>query len=379
MELGRRHIFGATIFAIVVHLAVAAAVFWTPLTSGATGAGVGGLDISLGAAGGAPGLTEPLVPQQVLQEQAERAEEEDIPEPTETAEPTETEVAPPEQTEVADVESPEEAEVEPIAEETPPDVIEEAELDPVTEEAPPELLQEPTAEPVTAETAELTPVEDIEPVLTEPEPIEPQETPEEVETASVQPEEVEPPEVTEAETVDGTVSRRPRARPREFEVPERQQAQPQPQPEPEPRRRPAETASSSGEDADEESTNRGQGTANNAGDARENTGDSNANSAGGNPGAKRDYAARIQAILAQNKRYPRRAQSRRQEGTGQLYFVVRADGAVSGIRLQSSSGHAILDDEILAILRRVGALPPFPADLGVPQLELVVPITFDLR
>ncbi|MEL6220562.1 MAG: TonB family protein, partial [Pseudomonadota bacterium] len=85
------------------------------------------------------------------------------------------------------------------------------------------------------------------------------------------------------------------------------------------------------------------------------------------------------ASLSRHKRYPRRAQSRRQEGTGRLFFVVEQNGRVSAMRLQKSSGHRLLDDEILAILGRVGTFPPIPGEIGVARLELVVPINFSLR
>ncbi|MEL6482641.1 MAG: energy transducer TonB, partial [Pseudomonadota bacterium] len=62
MELKRRHLMLAGLVAVAVHGAIAVAVFWTPQQRGAVGAGLGGLEISMGATGGAPGLAQPVAP-----------------------------------------------------------------------------------------------------------------------------------------------------------------------------------------------------------------------------------------------------------------------------------------------------------------------------
>ncbi|MEM9100545.1 MAG: TonB family protein, partial [Pseudomonadota bacterium] len=122
----------------------------------------------------------------------------------------------------------------------------------------------------------------------------------------------------------------------------------------------------------------GQGNEGSVG-AQQNTGTAQQSSSGGNPGARRDYMAQVAAILQRNKKYPRRARSRRQEGTGQLYFVVDSNGTIVASTLRKSSGHKLLDKEILTILERVGKLPPFPDDLSVAKLEMIVPIQFVMR
>ncbi|MEL6316192.1 MAG: TonB family protein [Pseudomonadota bacterium] len=100
---------------------------------------------------------------------------------------------------------------------------------------------------------------------------------------------------------------------------------------------------------------------------------------GGAPGARRDFMATLAAWLQKHKRYPRRARARRQEGVGRLHLKMAADGRVLSARLKSSSGHRILDDEILAMIRRAEPLPKIPAELGVSTFEVVVPVRFALR
>jgi len=109
------------------------------------------------------------------------------------------------------------------------------------------------------------------------------------------------------------------------------------------------------------------------------TGSGDATAGGGLPGSSRDYAATVLAWLERHKEYPRRARLRRQEGTAMLYFVVDRSGAVLEYRLQSSSSHRALDEEVLAMIERAQPLPPMPEDMERERLELIVPVEFFLR
>ena len=55
------------------------------------------------------------------------------------------------------------------------------------------------------------------------------------------------------------------------------------------------------------------------------------------------------------------------------------DGRVLSPRIERGSGHAALDEEAEALLRRISPLPPLPAAMPQAQLEIVVPISFRLR
>lgn len=95
--------------------------------------------------------------------------------------------------------------------------------------------------------------------------------------------------------------------------------------------------------------------------------------------AKITYEGLLLAHLERNKRYPRIAQSRRQEGVPYVRFVATRDGKVLSARLERSSGHASLDEEALALLERAQPLPSFTAEMLEAQLEMIVPIQFFLR
>ncbi|MEX2449312.1 MAG: energy transducer TonB [Rhodospirillales bacterium] len=90
MTLGPRHWTFALIGAVTAHAALVG-LFWEPAPSGAKSAGLGGIEISLGVAGSAPGEKSPTPPQK---EQKEAVEKRDEPPPEVPA--VETAEVPPE-------------------------------------------------------------------------------------------------------------------------------------------------------------------------------------------------------------------------------------------------------------------------------------------
>jgi protein TonB len=83
--------------------------------------------------------------------------------------------------------------------------------------------------------------------------------------------------------------------------------------------------------------------------------------------------------LQQYKRYPSEAQSHGDEGVVLLGFSVDRTGHVLTRHIVRSSGHADLDDEVMAMIDRAQPLPPFPSTMPEPKLDLTVPIRFSLR
>ncbi len=168
MTIRRRHWLTAFIIALVLHGSLIL-LLWEPAESGAANLGVGGMEISFGMAGGAPGTTEVPPPQK---------ETVDAPE-TEPVEPVET--PPVETVETAEV-------MEPVEESEPPEPVEVeaveppsaetvpvAEVKPKTEKAkvpkkpePPKETQAVEPEPAPApqppkEIASTPPVKEVEP------------------------------------------------------------------------------------------------------------------------------------------------------------------------------------------------------------------------
>ena len=268
MRMARRHWAVALLAALGLHAGLAAAMLWHRTDPGATAAGLGGIEIALGPAGGAPGGPQAA---------PETSETDELPEAPvqETPEPARP-VIKPEPAVLEDVETAAVPAIEKAPSPTPP---------------PPEPL--PAPQPIAAPHAPPPPVPATKVAVAGPEPS---------------------------------------------------------------------TAGADGEAGTRDSAQAGTSAA----DA----------SAGGLPGAQADYAAVLLAWLERHKKYPRRAQVRRQEGVVLLFVVIDRGGRVLASRIDESSGHGVLDGAAMAMLERAKPLPPIPSDMPGDRIELVVPVQF---
>lgn len=67
----------------------------------------------------------------------------------------------------------------------------------------------------------------------------------------------------------------------------------------------------------------------------------------------------------------------RQQGTAHVFFALDRRG--SDTRIEQSSGHHLLDREVLAMVEGAQPLPPIPDRVGRARLELIVPVRFELQ
>ena len=79
------------------------------------------------------------------------------------------------------------------------------------------------------------------------------------------------------------------------------------------------------------------------------------------------------AHLERRKRYPPGAQARGERGTVYVRFTIDASGNVQSVSLSRSSGHAELDQEVLAMVRRAS---PVPAPPPGAQRDIIAPVRF---
>ena len=86
------------------------------------------------------------------------------------------------------------------------------------------------------------------------------------------------------------------------------------------------------------------------------------------------YLAEVLRRLQEAKRYPSRARRQEIEGRLELGLVIRKDGSASPGRILQSSGHDILDEAALEMVKRAAPFEPLPEELGIEKLELVVPL-----
>jgi protein TonB len=84
-------------------------------------------------------------------------------------------------------------------------------------------------------------------------------------------------------------------------------------------------------------------------------------------------------MLERNKRYPAAARSRNEQGTAQLAFSLDRHGRVTSSKIVRSSGSTALDQESLELVRRAQPFPPPPSNLPGAEINLSVPVRFNMR
>lgn len=92
-----------------------------------------------------------------------------------------------------------------------------------------------------------------------------------------------------------------------------------------------------------------------------------------------DYRQLVATMLAKAKRYPRMARGRGQEGEGILEIWISSNGRLKSIAIKESSSHRLLDREMRQMAKRAAPFPAFPENMELREIQLVVPIRFELR
>lgn len=97
--------------------------------------------------------------------------------------------------------------------------------------------------------------------------------------------------------------------------------------------------------------------------------------------AKRDYGWLTETLwsrIEQLKRYPSLARLNRWEGKVVLRVVIKETGELADLRIAQSSGHDILDQDALEILKQTAPLQ-LKQPLGQPQIVVHIPISYKLN
>lgn len=90
------------------------------------------------------------------------------------------------------------------------------------------------------------------------------------------------------------------------------------------------------------------------------------------------YYGIVRSMLDSNKKYPLLSLQRRQEGTPIVEFTILRNGDVVDVKI-TSSGYRLLDREAQKIVLKSAPFPPIPKSLGKDQIDLRVPINFNLQ
>jgi protein TonB len=89
------------------------------------------------------------------------------------------------------------------------------------------------------------------------------------------------------------------------------------------------------------------------------------------------YRALLSAWLESHKRYPDAARQRGAEGRAVLRFAIDRGGRVLDFAVAQSTGHPDLDASLEEMMRGA-VLPPFPAGMTQPRIDVSVTIRFSL-
>ncbi len=91
------------------------------------------------------------------------------------------------------------------------------------------------------------------------------------------------------------------------------------------------------------------------------------------------YRQRLSELFAGKQAYPRLAAMRGWEGEVRLRLKVARKGNLVSIALDHSSGFEVLDQNALAMVEAIAALPALPDTLEASEIQIVVPISYKLR
>ena len=96
---------------------------------------------------------------------------------------------------------------------------------------------------------------------------------------------------------------------------------------------------------------------------------------------KKDYTwltKDLMGRIADEIRYPVEARLKEWQGKVVVKLVVTANGDIESLKIVHSSGYPVLDEEALALLRRLSPLK-FDRPLGRDRIPLQVPIRYFLK
>jgi len=99
------------------------------------------------------------------------------------------------------------------------------------------------------------------------------------------------------------------------------------------------------------------------------------------PPTKPDYGWLAEALwtrVEQLKRYPHLARMNRWEGRVVLRVVIKDDGQLLDLAVEESSGHTMLDNDAIEVLKKASPLT-LKHPLGKPQVVVQVPISYQLQ
>ncbi len=82
------------------------------------------------------------------------------------------------------------------------------------------------------------------------------------------------------------------------------------------------------------------------------------------------YMSAIKNEIMNNWRYPPEGRAYLLEGSSIVLFSIVREGAITGISITRSSGHEVLDNEVIRAIKKCDPFPPFPSSIRVNKLNI---------
>lgn len=103
-----------------------------------------------------------------------------------------------------------------------------------------------------------------------------------------------------------------------------------------------------------------------------------ASSSAGDAAPKQNYYLQLAGWIAKHKEYPFRAKVRRMTGTAKVRFTINRRGELKSAELVESSGHSLLDEGTMAMLKKASPFPPIADDIEGETLTVTLPVEYTL-
>lgn len=87
----------------------------------------------------------------------------------------------------------------------------------------------------------------------------------------------------------------------------------------------------------------------------------------------------VVSTIATKQVYPRAAMSQELEGRARVQVTIDRNGNITGYDIVESTGHELLDAEVVRLKDRINPLPKPPAGLSDASLSFVLPLSWVLQ
>ena len=95
-------------------------------------------------------------------------------------------------------------------------------------------------------------------------------------------------------------------------------------------------------------------------------------------GTREQYRLALIVATRRYKRYPAIAMEKGWQGRVEVHMVIGANGMIASATIKSGSGHEVLDNQALDMLKKGKTTVPIPASLRGREFSIDVPIIFNL-